>query len=346
VAGTCNPSSGVCSTPNAPDNTSCGAGLGLCLTGACNIPRFTRLGFGRYPVALSGDGSITVGTTEQGDPFRWTRVTGFVTLPGTDCSVSAMSTDGVYTVGACGGETSAARWMGTSVPVNMGIPFPFTHGGIFGANASGSVLAGRVYDIANAASARSMIWRNGTSPTALVNAASVTSSYAVAVNADGSVIAGTARVTASGMDQAYRWTQAGGMVLIPYLAGGAISSVADVSADGNKVVGTSTATGGNRAFLWNAGALTAMVVPGDTASFGFAISDDGTTVGGRGSSGAWLSVNGGTPQLVGTTLAALGIDLASFGLRDVTDVSANGKVVVGTGSEVDGDLEGWIAVLP
>ena len=236
--------------------------------------------------------------------------------------------------------------MGTSVPVTRGISFPLTHGHISGANANGSVLAGGAYDIANAASPRSMVWRNGTSPTALVNAASVARSGAVAVNADGSVIVGTARVTSSGMDQAYRWTQAGGMVLIPYLAGGTFSSVSDVSADGNKVVGMSSSTGGNRAFLWNAGTLTAMVVPGDTSSLAFAISDDGTTVGGRGSSGAWLSVNGATPQLLGTTLAAMGVDLAAFALLDVTDVSANGKVVVGTGSLVDNDLEGWIAVLP
>jgi hypothetical protein len=74
---------------------------------------------------------------------------------------------------------------------------------------------------------------------------------------------------------------------------------------------------------------------------------DGTTVVGEGDSGTWLSLNGGTPQLLGATLANLGVDLVGFALDSVVDVSANGKVIVGIGSpNGSSTFEGWIAILP
>ena len=58
-------------------------------------------------------------------------------------------------------------------------------------------------------------------------------------------------------------------------------------------------------------------------------------------------MNGGTPQLLGATLAALGVDLTGFSLTDVYYLSANGKVIVGNGFMQGGTADqGWIVVLP
>ena len=92
---------------------------------------------------------------------------------------------------------------------------------------------------------------------------------------------------------------------------------------------------------------TRLVYPGDGSGYGRAISGDGNTVAGLGISGVWLSINGGTPQLLGAMLAGLGVDLTGFSLTDVYDLSANGRVIVGNGFMQGGSGdEGWIVVLP
>ena len=146
------------------------------------------------------------------------------------------------------------------------------------------------------------------------------------------------------------------MQMIPFLPGATSGDANDVSADGNTVVGTSmfdasvVGPPASRPFLYdaNSGALTNLGAPmeGDDSSSAQAISGDGTTVVGVASSGVW-TWTGGTPRLLTTRLAELGVDLGDFQLTDVVDVSANGKVLVGTGHPGGGGAdEGWIVLLP
>ncbi|MBM3392142.1 MAG: hypothetical protein FJY34_09255, partial [Betaproteobacteria bacterium] len=74
-------------------------------------------------------------------------------------------------------------------------------------------------------------------------------SIAYGTSADGSVVVGRGE-SASGTE-AFRWTQAGGMVGLGDLAGGIFHSVASgVSADGSVVVGNSESASGTEAFRW------------------------------------------------------------------------------------------------
>jgi uncharacterized membrane protein len=296
-----------------------------------------------------------VGYAPSNPAFRWTRAGGYVSLPeymsSTDCGVNGISANGVYSVGTCMGQTVPVRWMGTNAPVNMGLPASFTSGGIYAASADGSAMTGYIISGGNTYAG---LWRSGSNPAFIGAAAGVDSSYANSISGDGSVIVGDAHVTTPDMHQAFRWTQAGGMVLIPPLPGGLYGGAAlDVSADGTKVVGTSNSgppESGDHAFLWNSstGTIIKLNYPGDGYSYGRAISGDGTVTAGTGFSGVWLSINGATPVPLGATLAGLGIDLAGFALNDVADLSANGKVIIGVGFQTVGGTadEGWIAVLP
>jgi len=136
--------------------------------------------------------------------------------------------------------------------------------------------------------------------------------------------------------------------MLNFLPGGDyVRGFLDVSSDGNKIVGSGSSTGGEKAFLWSSGTLTGLIYPGDGYAYGQAISADGTTVLGAGTSGVWLSTNGGTPQLLGVTLANLGVDIVGFALDTATDISANGKVIIGEGTATGSStFEGWIAILP
>jgi probable HAF family extracellular repeat protein len=77
-----------------------------------------------------------------------------------------------------------------------------------------------------------------------------TVSGAPAVNADGTVVVGFSNATGT-FAEAFRWTQAGGMVGLGFLPGGTGSAANAVNADGTVVVGFSNATGTfAEAFRW------------------------------------------------------------------------------------------------
>ena len=45
-------------------------------------------------------------------------------------------------------------------------------------------------------------------------------------------------------------------------------------------------------------------------------------------------------------LTGLGLDLTGWTLQAANDISADGRVIVGSGTNPDGDTEAWMAVLP
>lgn len=92
------------------------------------------------------------------------------------------------------------------------------------------------------------------------------------------------------------------------LAGGSFSSLAfGVSADGATIVGRSRSASGNEAFLW-------------TESDGM--------------------------QELDVVLAALGVDLTGWTLREARGISDDGTTIVGYGTNPSGFTEAWIAVIP
>jgi uncharacterized membrane protein len=359
AAGSCLASNGTCSYPAVADNTPCNGNLGVCATGNCSTPHYTA--FSSFlPTGVSGDGSIVVGNSIGGGPGLWTRSAGLkplALLTGADnCQVTGISADGMYTVGYCqqpvpSGSFVPVRWMGLNAPIAIAIVAGFTDGQIYATNSTSTVSTGYM-SVELSGVMDAALWRSGASPTTLANITGFTNVIGEAINGDGTVIVGSGYLPSGSttVPRSFIWTQANGMQLIPLPNGTVDSNGANaISLDGTKVVGGVDLTGGGgRAYLYDsrAGTSVTLVYPGDSFSSGWAMSDDGTTAAGTGTSGVWTSINGATPVLLSTQLTNLGVDLTNQSLDSVYDVSADGKVIVGVG-KVTGQFtnQGWIAVL-
>jgi probable HAF family extracellular repeat protein len=136
-------------------------------------------------------------------------------------------------------------------------------------------------------------------------------SEARAVSGDGRVVVGSSN-GATGIE-AFRWTPEGGMVALGDVPGGDVHSMAlATTADGGLVVGESRASlvATPRAFIW-------------TESGGMRDLQD-----------------------VLTDEYGLGPALAGWDLYVASDVSDDGRVIVGYGSNPAGELEGFVVIVP
>jgi probable HAF family extracellular repeat protein len=196
----------------------------------------------------------------------------------------------------------------------------------------------------SAAGFQAYYWTEGAGMVGLGAEASgdIHSTQSSGASSDGSVVVGTGLhtdVLTPGFE-AFRWTQAGGLVGLGDLPGGRLRSTAlDVSADGSVVVGSSDSgfVGMSEAFIWTAAA--GMVGLGDLPggavrlSTAHAVSADGLVVVGSGHSASgteafrWTAAGG---------MIGLG-DLAGGGFESIAyDVSADKAVIVGSALSVSG----------
>jgi probable HAF family extracellular repeat protein len=273
------------------------------------VPNFQGLGFlpgGNVPYstagAISRDGQTVVGTSTEGSNFsvfRWTPAGGMtavgITRPTTSGDMAAgVSDDGSVIVGehsvGFGGQRYAYRFTPGGGIQNLGtLPVPGNPGG-------------------------------------------ETNSRATAVSADGSVVVGQsdgAGATGGWRYQAFRYTPAGGMQGLGYLsAGGTTSDAADVSADGQVVVGSSeyaSTSNAYHAFRWTptGGMVSLGDLPGGTdTSFAAAVSSDGNVVVGNSRSAGgreafrWTQAGGmvGLGDLPGGTFDSYALDVSDNGV--------------------------------
>ncbi len=178
------------------------------------------------------------------------------------------------------------------------------------------------------------------------------SSIANVVSEDGSVVLG--RSLSESGTEAFRWTNDGGMVGLGDLPGGLFYSVANgVSADGSVIVGQSWSTSGAEAFRWTSGG--GMIGLGDLPGGSFfstalGVSADGSVIVGEGRSASgneaflW-SASSGIVNLR-ELLISHGLDLTSWNLERATSISADGRTIVGSGTNPSGLREAWIATIP
>ena len=179
-----------------------------------------------------------------------------------------------------------------------------------------------------------------------------TSSEAHGVNADGTVVVGFGNATGI-FDEAFRWTQAGGMAGLGFLAGGTFSEAHGVNADGTVVVGFGDATGiVDEAFRWTqAGGMAGLgFLTGGTFSIAQGVNADGTVVVGNSAatgigSEAFRWTQTGGMKSVQALLTAKGVSTTGWTLTGATGVSADGRVIVGFGTDPNGQAQGWIADL-
>jgi probable HAF family extracellular repeat protein len=308
---------------------------------------FLAPGFGPSAVRdLSADGSVAVGDSSAG-AYRWTAAMGgtalgdFVGGTGTSFS-SGVSADGTIVVGAADAPTGmqshlrAFRWTLTNATTGQGTMVNL-----------GDLPGGDSFSVARSISHDGSIVVGGASSAASLAGSSFTLDF-----------------------EAFRWTQATGMVALGDLAGGGFHSFANaVSGDGSVIVGASTSTASGisdfEAFRWTQ--ATGMVGLGDLpggnfASTATAVSADGSVIVGSsavaiGDGGLdiyapfiWDAVNG--MRDLRTVFAQLGLTMPNLNMTDATAISDDGRTITGYGKSVfripAGDLrtEAWLGVLP
>ncbi|OHB73971.1 MAG: hypothetical protein A2V70_01705 [Planctomycetes bacterium RBG_13_63_9] len=170
------------------------------------------------------------------------------------------------------------------------------------------------------------------------------------ISADGSVV-----VANDGEQGAFRWTEATGRVYLGALPGAILNAYAeDVSANGSVIVGSITYDPEpiSKPFYWTPDEGLGLLFdpPGDIAE-PTAISADGSMVVGwsdcyEGMGFVWDAVHG--PRSLLRVLAdEYGLDTSMFSTLMPHDVSADGRVIVGSGYRADGSgVEAWRAVIP
>jgi len=166
-------------------------------------------------------------------------------------------------------------------------------------------------------------------------------SVARAMTAFGFHVVGYRRLTSAGGTNAFRWTEATGMVSLGDLAGGNVASDAmAVNDNGSVIVGVSSSVNGNEAFIWRS--ATGMVGMGDLNGGSFAsqangISGDGETVVGFGTTGLgvfdtqafiWTQASG--MRRLRDVLIEQGASIpADVALSTATSISNDGRIISG-----------------
>lgn len=263
--------------------------------------------------AVSGDGSVIVGTRNTGrgafEAFRWTSSTGMIGLGNYARNAYGTSADGSVVVGdrRSGDDQEAFRWTQSSGVVPLGyLPtFPWWSP----ISTAFGVSADGSIVVGHSTSGNGVQqpfrWEDGTMTGLGDLPLGELHSGARAISANGSVIVGFGSSGAG--QEAFRWTQSGGMVGLGDLPGGTFASIAlAVSADGSVVVGRGTTEIGSEAFIWDAA---------------------------RGMRNLKDVLVGG------------GLDLSGWILAEARGVSADGRTVVGFGTNPAGQTEAWRATL-
>ena len=318
---------------------------------------------------VSGDGSVVVGHSigvNGVEAFSWTSMDGLVglgDLPGGDfdSTAYAVSADSKVIVGVGNSEAGmeAFRWTQTDGMVGLGAPpYGFTNASAaFDVSADGSVVVGQFGYLSVGDSIYppqfAFRWTMEDGMIDLGALSAVSNSIARAVSADGSVVVG-ASTSDSAPPQAFIWTEGDGMLGLGVLPGGSQSGAFDVSADGSVVVGYSyNFENRPEAIRWTEteGMKGLGYLPNDLnpSSFASATSRDGSIVVGYSNSDRgyeafiWTADEG--MQSLNDYLVANGIDMTGWFLSEARGISDDGTVIVGIGSNPDGNIEGWIVQL-
>jgi probable HAF family extracellular repeat protein len=312
---------------------------------------------------VSADGTTAVGGSGGSfsrEAFRWTSDGGLAGLGDLGnpafSEATATSGDGSVVVGSSsnGSITEAFLWTPSAGMVGLGhLPGRDELSKANGVSSNGSIIVG---GSSSASGFQAFRWTQPGGMEGLGFLEGTTSSGASAISADGTTIVGTA-TTANFIREAIRWTSEDGMVGLGDLPGGRFDSKANaVSSAGTTIVGQSRSSGiGSdvwEAFQWTPDAEMVGLgfLPGGFFSKANAVSFDGTMIVGQAGTGAsdaafvWDATNGMQPLEL--LLSNLGVDLAGWTLTTATAVSADGRTIVGWGTNPDRLTEAWIVVIP
>lgn len=306
--------------------------------------------------------STTPWLTESGQvsAFRWDATNGMVPLDSGNSAV-AVSGDGSIILGTGTAYNGPVRWEGAGGPVAIRCAPPCQLGEAWDISVDGSVIVGAGnFDYSDStpwAEWRALKWDAADGETFIGDDSMPSAAFGV--NGDGSVIVG--RLYSEAGSQAARWDAEHGWIGLGTLSGQSsdpygVASDANVSADGSVVIGTSmNAAGRSQAFRWDAvhGMVGLAEAPtGQVYSRALGVSADGSIVVGfvaeSYSGGAQRAVYwdaAGDVHDLNVTLRAMGVDLTGWTLLSAHDVSADGRTIVGVGHGPTG-TGAWMAVIP
>ncbi len=309
---------------------------------------------------ISADGQAIAGSSNvdfASVAARWTEDDGWVALGrlpgGTTSSATAVSNGGTTVVGWSGSQdgTRAFRWTDSGGMAGLGI----LPGGLasfaYGASADGTVVVGGVNVEGAAVGEKAFRWTPAGGMRELGALPGGTGGgRALAVSADGSTIVGYGAVPGA-TPQAFRWSDAEGMVALGSPQGNTLSEAYAVSADGSVVVGR--AFGGvAQAFRWTeSGGMQGMGnLPGFAQTRAVGVSEDGSTIVGYGESDSETSTfiwteETGMRSLVTVLQEDYGVNIAGWRSLQAQAISSDGFVIVGLGINPDNELEAWRAQL-
>lgn len=335
-------------------------------------PLFQGIGFlpgGGQSIAasISRDGAFVGGTAESASgrskAVRWNMKNGKLKSFGihrgyTGSAIAAISAGGKVMVGAAydmsAGTMEAVKWNGRKNKAMGYLP-----GGFFSraddVSEDGSVIIGTS---TMPEGFRAYRW---TKKQGMVNLGDLGGSHfsvAWGVSADGKIVVGVTS-TPETDENAFRWTPEKGMVALRNPAGSDGSRAYRVSADGNVAVGNCTAGGLFQACRWigeqavqelgtlagyDNTFLTSTSGDGSTA-IGMAYSLDPETHGIKIQTAViWDEVHG-LRAMKDALAEDYGLDTSGWTLQRANGISADGKVIVGYGTNPTGKTEGWVAKL-
>jgi probable HAF family extracellular repeat protein len=316
---------------------------GIATANAGALAVIEELAIGRS-VGVSATGQYAAGRSFDSnfntEGFFWSAATGKVgvgDLPGglVSSEAAAVSDTGVVvgTSSATSSGEEAFRWTSSTGIVSIG-----TLGGserqaiTEDVSADGSIIVGMSKNVGNRQ--KVFRWTNATGMTEVTgpNLDPDLPTYARAISGDGSTIVGEGSFTGVFGARAFRWTAATGYLALETTAGG--NSVAwETSYDGQVIVGSAN----DRAFRWTSatGVVPLADLPsGDRFRRALGVSGNGDLVVGdtgfNGLAAIWDATHG-TRSLALALLNDYGLHTSDWILESATDVSKNGRVIVGYG---------------
>jgi probable HAF family extracellular repeat protein len=340
-------------------------------------PTFNGIGFlpglsSSRAYGVSADGRYVVGdSTTAGNVnyagFRWSQQGGMESLgvasggsisqavaASADGSVIAARSPAPFPPGSFG-TAAAARWTPSTGMVSLGNYFTsstYQTQGATGISSNGSAVVGNALFFGNNQS-YGFRWTADGFRT-LGSLAGGTYASATGISGTGLRAVGFSG-SASG-ERAVRWDVTPGTggitpISLGILSGGTYSTATAISHDGLSVVGFGNTGGVTVPWRWTeSGGMVNLGLPiGATEARARGVNIDGSVVVGNTNSLAqsraflWTTTTGSVD--LNTYLPTLGIDLTGWSLRTATGVSADGRVIVGSG--IFGGVEqAWVATIP
>ncbi len=288
--------------------------------------------------------------------FRWTVLTGIVQInglaPTSNIFARVITPDGSVVAGENTNPQVGFRLGDTIGLQGLNVPNEIEYDASAGNDVSdnGAVVAGLLSRVEDG-TFRAARW---TSVGGWQDLGALVDDYESAANAisgDGSVLAG---YSVGNVFTAVRWDEVGGLVALPNPFGiQSSTAVIAMSGDAGVLVGQANdAAGATQAAVWRANGTTQLLpVPaGYDAGSAFGVSADGGVIGGTaflnnlGADIATYWIGNSVIDLRASLLASAQ-DVLAWTLLAVTEVSPNGRYLVGRGINPDGALEGFFVDL-